>query len=168
MQKIICFHNPDEENGWLSNWYPSMFTVDGITFTSMEQYMMYKKAEVFGDEDIKKEIMSTDDVGKIKALGRQVHNYNNTVWNGMRQIIIYEGLYAKYSQDDELKEKLLKTGDRLLAECAVQDKIWATGISMKDDSRFDMNKWTGQNLLGFATMLVREKLQKRTVMRECL
>ena len=39
---------------------------------------------------------------------------------------------------------------------------------MKDDSRFDMNKWTGQNLLGFATMLVREKLQKRTVMRECL
>ena len=64
MQKIICFHNPDEENGWLSNWYPSMFTVDGITFTSMEQYMMYKKAEVFGDEDIKKEIMSTDDVAR--------------------------------------------------------------------------------------------------------
>ncbi len=50
----------------------------------------------------------------------------------MRQIIIYEGLYAKYSQNDDLKEKLLKTGDRLLAECAVQDKIWATGISMKD------------------------------------
>ena len=168
MQKIICFHNPDEENGWLSNWYLSRFTVDCITFSSMEQYMMYMKAEVFGDDDIKKEIMSTDDVGRIKALGRQVHNYNNTVWNGMRQIIIYEGLYAKYSQDDELKEKLLKTGDRLLAECAVQDKIWATGISMKDDSRFDMNKWTGQNLLGFATMLVREKLQKRTVMRECL
>ena len=147
MQKIICFHNPEEENGWLSNWYLSRFTVDGITFSSMEQYMMYMKAEVFGDDDIKKEIMSTDDVGRIKALGRQVHNY---------------------SQDDELKEKLLKTGDRLLAECAVQDKIWATGISMKDDSRFDMNKWTGQNLLGFATMLVREKLQKRTVMRECL
>ena len=123
---------------------------------------------LMASEDIKKEIMSTDDVGKIKALGRKVSNYNNTVWNGMRQIIIYEGLYAKYSQDDELKEKLLKTGDRLLAECAIQDKIWATGISMKDDSRFDMNKWTGQNLLGFATMLVREKLQKRTVMRECL
>ena len=68
MQKIICFHNPDEENGWLSNWYLSMITVDGITFSSMEQYMMYKKAEVFGDEDIKKEIMSTDDVGKIKAI----------------------------------------------------------------------------------------------------
>ena len=49
MQKIICFHNPEEENGWLSNWYLSRFTVDGITFSSMEQYMMYMKAEVFGD-----------------------------------------------------------------------------------------------------------------------
>ena len=57
--------------------------------------MMYKKAEVLDDKDIKKEIMSTDDVGKIKALGRKVHNYNNTVWNGMRQIIIYEGFVRK-------------------------------------------------------------------------
>ena len=77
MKKIICFHNPDEENGWLSNWYLSKFTVDNITFSSMEQYMMYKKAEVFGDEVIKKEIMSTDDVSKIKALGMQVSNYNH-------------------------------------------------------------------------------------------
>ena len=104
--------------------------------------------------------MEIEDTAKIKALGRRVKKYNNTVWNGVRQIVVYNGLYAKYSQNDELKEKLVKTGNRVLAECAVQDKIWATGISMKDDSRFDMNKWTGQNLLGFATMLVRERIKK--------
>lgn len=27
---VICFHNPDEENGYLSNWYLSDFIVDGI------------------------------------------------------------------------------------------------------------------------------------------
>ena len=37
---MICFHNPEEENGYLSNWYLSEFTVDGIKFSSMEQYMM--------------------------------------------------------------------------------------------------------------------------------
>ena len=48
---IICFHNSDEENGFLSNWYKSDFTVKGITYTSMEQYMMYMKAKTFrGDE----------------------------------------------------------------------------------------------------------------------
>lgn len=29
---IICFHKPDEENGYLSNWYPSAFTVGGVAF----------------------------------------------------------------------------------------------------------------------------------------
>ena len=49
MKQIICFHNPDEENGWLSNWYPSVFEYGGIRFSSMEQYMMYEKAAVFED-----------------------------------------------------------------------------------------------------------------------
>lgn len=34
---MICFHNPEEENGYLSNWYFSEFTVVGVTFSSMEQ-----------------------------------------------------------------------------------------------------------------------------------
>ena len=37
---ILCFHNPDEENGYLSNWYMSQFDVNGIGFSSMEQYMI--------------------------------------------------------------------------------------------------------------------------------
>lgn len=41
---VICFHNPEEENGYLSNWYLSDFTINNIKFTSMEQYMMYSKA----------------------------------------------------------------------------------------------------------------------------
>ncbi len=49
---MICFHNPEEQNGYLSNWYRSAFTVDEITFSSMEQYMMFKKAILFsGSED---------------------------------------------------------------------------------------------------------------------
>ena len=42
--EIICFHNPDEENGYLSNWYESKFIVDHVKFSSMEQFMMYQKA----------------------------------------------------------------------------------------------------------------------------
>ena len=97
-------------------------------------------------------------MGKIKALGRAVQPYDDLVWNGLRQLIVYDGLLAKFAQNEELKEKLLATGDALLAECAVQDKIWGIGLSMKDDRRFDPRQWQGQNLLGFALMRVREKL----------
>lgn len=156
--KIICFHNPNEENGYLSNWYESFFTVNGICFSSMEQYMMYQKAVCFGDQAIAFQILDTEDVSRIKALGRQVSNYDENHWNGVRQIIVYEGLYAKFSQNDALKEKLKATGGALLAECAVNDRIWGIGLSMKAPDRLDRTKWKGQNLLGYALMMVREKL----------
>ncbi|WP_297969966.1 NADAR family protein [uncultured Faecalibaculum sp.] len=88
---VVCFLNPDEENAYLSNWYPSVFTLDGITFTSLEQYMMYQKAVTFGDDTAAAQIMATDDVARIKALGRSVSNYDDSLWNGIRQIVVYEG-----------------------------------------------------------------------------
>ncbi|MGN9019185.1 NADAR family protein [Lachnospiraceae bacterium HCP1S3_C3] len=156
---VICFHNPDEENGFLSNWYSSHFLVNDNKFTSMEQYMMYKKAVTFNDEKIANEILSITDVAEIKRLGRTVSGYNDGIWNGLRQIIIYEGLIEKFIQNDTLREKLLETQDAILAECAVKDCIWGIGLSMRDDNRFEMSKWRGQNLLGYSLMMVREKIK---------
>lgn len=157
--KVVCFHNPDEENGFLSNWYISKFEVDGRAFSSMEQFMMYKKAICFGDEVVAELILKSDDVAYIKELGRTVSGYNENVWNGMRQLIVYDGLVAKFSQNEEFKEKLLQTGDALLAECAVHDRIWGIGLSMKDEKRFDISQWRGENLLGYALMIVRNKIK---------
>ena len=69
--KVICFHNSNEENGYLSNWYHSDFMVDGMKFSSMEQFMMYRKAVCFHDNLIAKQILETEDVAAIKALGRK-------------------------------------------------------------------------------------------------
>ena len=155
---IVCFHNPNEENGYLSNWYPTHFTVDGIEFSSMEQFMMYQKACRFHDASVANEILGTNDVAEIKKLGREVHGYDENTWNGVRQIVVYEGLKAKFSQNAELKAKLVDTGEAILAECAVRDQIWGIGLSMRDSNRLDRSKWKGKNLLGYSLMMVREKL----------
>ena len=160
MDKIICFHLIDEPNGYLSNWYPSPFTLDGIRYTSVEQYMMHRKAQIFGDTETAHAILSTDNVGKIKALGRSVRNYSDTVWNGIRQIIVYRALLEKFRQNPDLKDKLLSTHPHTLAECALQDKIWGIGMTMHDEYRFHPDLWEGQNLLGFTLMMVREELSK--------
>lgn len=159
MKKIICFHNPDEMNGYLSNWYLSDFYMGGIQYSSMEQYMMYQKALLFDDMEIAEQIMDTANMGKIKALGRAVKNYEDVLWNGMRQLIVYQGLLEKFQQNMELKERLLATQNHILAECAVQDRIWGIGLSMKDERRFDPDQWKGQNLLGFSLMMVRTILE---------
>ena len=155
---IICFHNPNEENGYLSNWYPSNFIVNDVNFSSMEQFMMYRKAICFCDEVVAAQILSKNDVAEIKSLGRQVSNYDENMWNGIRQIVVYEGLLAKFSQNEDLKTKLKATGDAVLAECAVKDCIWGIGLSIKDFARFDKTRWKGQNLLGYTLIIVRELL----------
>ena len=124
---VICFHNPNEENGYLSNWYPSIFALNGVTFSSMEQYMMYRKAVCFGDDKVAAQILATEDVAEIKALGRLVSGYDENLWNGVRQIVI-------------------------------KDRTWGIGLSMHDPNRLDRAKWQGQNLLGYALMMVRERL----------
>ena len=155
---IVCFHNPNEENGYLSNWYPSKFTVNDVDFSSMVQYMIYKKAVCFGDKDMANKILATDDVAEIKAFGRLVANYNESYWNGVRQIVVFEGLTAKFSQNEDLKAKLKATDNSILAECAVKDRIWGIGLSMNNPDRLQIDKWKGQNLLGYALMMVRERL----------
>lgn len=157
---VIGFHNPEEENGFLSNWYLSAFRSDNIDFSSLEQFMMYRKAVCFRDDESAARILSTDDTAKIKALGRLVSGYDGHIWNGIRQLVVYEGLLAKFSQNESLKRDLLDTGDALLAECAVKDCIWGIGLSMTDPKRFDPSQWRGQNLLGYTLMMTRYKLRR--------
>jgi ribA/ribD-fused uncharacterized protein len=67
---------------------------------------------------------------------------------------------AKFTQNEELKQKLLDTGDAYLVECAGSDKNWACGVRLNDEGRFDAENWTGGNILGFALMEVRETIGK--------
>ena len=146
--------------GYLSNWYKSEFTVDGIKFVNSEQWMMYQKAKTFGDEETAKKILASTSPSEIKGLGRKVKNYNDTVWNGVRQIVVFEGLKAKFGQNEDLKKQLLATGDDILVECNPTDSIWAIHMSEDDPRVQDISKWQGQNLLGFTLMLVRDYFKK--------
>lgn len=107
--------------------------------------MMYQKAICFEDNDIAQKILKTENVAYIKELGRLISNYNENYWNGIRQIIVFVGLMAKFSQNESLKRQLQETEHSILAECAVKDKIWGIGLSMGDPDRLEISKWKGQN-----------------------
>lgn len=141
---------------WLGPAVERNFSVWGYT---LEKDMMYRKAVCFGDDKVAAQILVTKDVAEIKTLGRLASGYDESLWNGVRQIVVYEGLLAEFSQNSELWEQLKKTGSAVLAECAVKDRIWGIGLSMRDPDKLDRAKWQGQNLLGYALMMVREKLR---------
>ena len=121
--------------------------------------MMHQKALCFKDRKSAALIMKADDVRYIKELGRRVQPFDELTWNGVRQIIVYNGLIQKFSQNPDLKKLLLDTGDAVLAECAVNDRIWGIGLSLHADDRFYPAKWNGQNLLGYVLMMARDSLR---------
>ncbi len=156
----VFFHKPEEPYGCLSNWYPSPFDLDGIHFSSAEQYIMYRKCMLFGDEPSAKAVLATNDPKQQQAIGRNASGYMETVWAGARQMAAFRALMAKFSQNENLKQKLLDTGDAYLVECAGSDKVWACGIRLADDRRFNTANWDGSNILGFLL------LEVRTLMKE--
>ena len=159
MHDAVFFHLPEEPNGYLSNWYPAYFDLDGTTYSSTEQYIMYQKCILFDDRPSAVAVLETHDPAEQQAIGQNASGFNGTVWNGMKQLIAYKGLLAKFSQNEELKKQLLATGDAYLVECAYKDTIWACGIRLHETDRLDMSKWRGQNLLGFTLMKVRETIR---------
>ena len=126
----------------------------------MEQYMMYEKAILFHDQETAKKILQTDNVAEIKALGRTVQNFDDTVWGQSREEIVYKGVFEKFRQNPERRKRLERTGEEVIAECAVKDRIWGIGLSMKDEDRFCVDRWKGQNLLGKILMDVRKDIKQ--------
>ena len=134
--------------GMFSNWYISddQFTVDGITYNCGEQYMMYQKAMTFNDKETAKKILDEIVPSEQKKLGRLVKNYNDSTWNRVRYNIVKRGLFAKFSQNENLKEYLLKYKGYQIVEASPYDRIWGIGY-YEQDAINNINNW-GENLLG--------------------
>lgn len=143
-----------------SQWWKSDFWAVPHMYCCMEQFMMAQKAELFGDEEIRKEIMQCSDPKQIKALGRKVRNFDETVWNKVKYSIVLNGNFMKFTQNAELREFLLSTGDDILVEASPYDAIWGIRMSANNENAENPMKWRGQNLLGFALMEVRDEIRR--------
>ncbi|CAM9596517.1 unnamed protein product [Pylaiella littoralis] len=142
-----------------TQWEPAYFKVDGIEFCCAEQYMMAYKAYIFCDTDIRSDIMSTSDPAQQKRLGQEVANYDGGLWDMHKVQVVLRGNYAKFTQNPEMCDQLLATGDKMLAEASPNDKVWGIGMNAFDPGVERHECWGGQNLLGKILMYVRNKIR---------
>ena len=147
--KHVCFWSE-----WPSNWHPAEFDIEvnGVMchFHNTEQYFMYMKAIVFGDEEIAKQILENGDPKKVKALGRKVQNYDEKVWNDKRYQIMLKANVAKFSQNEDLKQLLLSPEyeGHGFVEASPYDKVWGVRMYESNPDIDNESKWKGLNLLG--------------------
>lgn len=147
------------QDKYLTQWSTSPFAdLSGLMYNCAEQYMMAQKALLFSDGETFKKIMSTTSPREQKDLGRQVQNFNQTIWDAYSTMIVYDGNLLKFSQNKKHRDVLLNTEGIFLVEASPYDRIWGIGLRKEDPRANDMSTWQGQNRLGFVLTKVRETI----------
>lgn len=138
MEAITSFRG---KYAFLSNFYDATFTYDGLTYQNSEAAF---QAQKFVQDYDKKKFCNLNP-SEAKRLGRHVQL--RTDWDSIKYRKMYEIVKAKFEQNDELREKLIATGDAHLEEGNTWgDRIWGTVNGI------------GENHLGITLMKVREEL----------
>jgi ribA/ribD-fused uncharacterized protein len=175
----LFFYMPNARHGEFCQWYPSTFTLpksqishlvvqpladsdsseqEGtITFKCAEQFMMYCKAARFRDRETQRRVLASDSPKEQKRLGKLTKGLTDASWDEVKSKVVGTGNIAKFGQNENLKRKLLASGDRLLCEAASRDRVWGIGYSEKH--AMEHKKHWGENRLGRALMVVREHLR---------
>lgn len=125
---------------FLSNFYEAPVTWNGLTYLNNEA--AFQSAKTFSD----RECFTNLDPSFAKKLGRKVQLRSD--WENVKDDVMYEICKAKFSQNTELKKRLLSTGNEHLEEGNTWgDKIWGTVHGI------------GENRLGKILMRIREELR---------
>jgi ribA/ribD-fused uncharacterized protein len=121
--------------------------------------MMAGKARLFGDTAALERVVAASHPREAKSEGRKVRGFDEGRWLAHRYGLVVRGNVEKFGQHPELREFLLRTGERVLVEASPLDRIWGIGMAAADERVTDPSAWRGLNLLGFALMEARARLR---------
>lgn len=117
---------------YLSQKYPCSFIVDGITYTTIEQYLQAEKDKISQPEE----------------------------WDKQKFDLAVKGNYAKFAQNEFLRTFLLETKERILVETNPDNLVWGVGLKEGQSEVKNPDLWPGCNLMGFALMVVRDMIRQ--------
>jgi|SRR6185312_7786479 len=140
----IKFWGANNPNGYLSNFYFSHFTINGVTYPTVEHYFQAKKFEGTQYEDY---ILKLKTPKETAREGKRRDFPLRKDWERVKENVMYEGLKAKFTQNSELRALLCETEEKTLIEDSPYDYYWGVG----------RNK-NGKNRLGVLLMKLREEL----------
>jgi ribA/ribD-fused uncharacterized protein len=129
-----------------------------VTFT--EKAIMLCKAAIMGDYQTYDGIVAASTPAQAKALGRQVAPFDAPKWDAAVCDVARAVCAQKFAAVQGLRETLLGTGERLIAEMTRNDRNWGTGLDVGHADAARPWRWPGTNILGWALMEARTALRQ--------
>ena len=131
-------------------------------FNCGEKAIMLCKAAIMKDYSTYDMILSETEPKKIKALGRKVKPWNQEKWENLVCTVAFKVIETKALNCTIFRETLLSTGSNLIAEATRNDRNWGIGIDIGNIDVPFPKRWKGANILGWALMEVRKKIESST------
>jgi ribA/ribD-fused uncharacterized protein len=128
------------EYWFLSNFYLRQITYDGHVYASNEHAFQAAKAT---NERDRVYVADADTCKEAKRRGREIKCRPD--WDFERVLIMLEICQEKFKQHDDLREKLIATGDQML----VEGNNWG-------DTYWGVCNGEGSNVLGTTLMFIRD------------
>ena len=129
---------------FLSNFYMAPIIIDNKKYATVEHYFQAMKHK---GTELEEKIRLASSPGNAKKLAWQKEPPSN--WEEIKDDVMLKALRAKFTQNSNLKQKLLDTGTAQLHEDSPTDKYWG---------------FKGLDKLGKLLMIVREEITKDNVL----
>jgi ribA/ribD-fused uncharacterized protein len=131
-----------------------------FSLRSAETGIMLCKATLFNDDAAVAKLLEPHKPLQAKRIGRRVRGFDESAWEAAVAEVARAVLRAKFSSTPALKEALLATGDRAIAEASPRDAKWGIGLGARNPAAQDPSKWRGTNLLGKALEEIRREFRR--------
>lgn len=145
MEKIE-FYSTQGPYGAFSNFAPYPIVLQDRTWPTTEHYF---QAQKFAGTEHAEAIRLTPSPMVAARMGRSRCRPLRPDWEAVKEAVMREALYAKFTQHPDLGALLLSTGEALLVEHTFHDRYWADG-----------GDGSGLNRLGCLLMELRETLRR--------
>ncbi len=141
----IKFYHLNKPYGFFSNFAPYPIHLKDRIWPTLEHYF---QAQKFVNTPHEEEIRQAKTAREAAEMGRDRRRPLRRDWEIIKDDVMREALYAKFTQHPDLTEKILSTGDLKLIEQTRNDRYWGDG-----------GDGTGLNMLGQLLMETRERIR---------
>jgi len=141
----ILFYEVEQPYGCFSNFSAHPVFCREVIWKSVEHYY---QAQKFISTSMQEAIRSAYTPMQAKNLAKQHIGQRISKWDDIKEQVMFDGLYAKFTQHPCLRQELLSTDGKELCEHTELDRYWGDG-----------GDGTGKNVLGQLLMKVRSQLR---------
>ena len=142
--KEIRFYEAEDPYGYFSNFALYPLELNGKIWPTSEHY--YQAQKVVGTEWEEK-VRLCASPQEAFDMTRLPEFPERSDWVDVKDGAMYVAVYAKFTQHDDLRQKLLDSGDAILVEDSPVDYYWGCG-----------SDGSGKNMLGKTLMAIRQTL----------